>query len=295
MPCYWGRMPRFRYVRCDVFSAKPFGGNPLAVFTDARGLDSSTMQAIALEMNLSETVFILPAASGGLARIRIFTPRVELDFAGHPTIGAAFVLSRPLQTDRLMLETGVGSIAVRVDREGADPRAAWLELPLPDAEAFDASAKLLAALGLSDAVTPIQRYRFGVTHVLVQLADPQAVASLTPDLAALSRLGGFGVVVFAQDQSTVRARVFAPGLGVSEDPATGSAVAPMAFHIHRFGATPSNHRLTVAQGVELGRPSTLQAEYAYEGAELRRIFVGGECVLLGRGEWSLPGRVTEQA
>lgn len=284
-------MLRLRYVRCDVFSSQPFGGNPLAVFTDARQLDPSTMQAIALEMNLSETVFILPADRGGTAKIRIFTPKVELDFAGHPSIGAAFVLARPLQTDHLVLEAGVGDIAVHVDRDGALPRGASLDLSLPEVATFEDPSALLTGLGLSEAITPICRYRFGITHVLVQVASADQVASITPDLPTLSALGPIGIVVFAQQGPTIRARVFVPAMGVAEDPATGSAVAPIALHIHSHATTPIGRTLSITQGLELGRPSELRAELVFEGDSLTRIRVGGDCVLLGRGEWQLPGRV----
>ncbi len=285
-------MPRLRYVRCDVFSSQPFGGNPLAVFTDARSLDTATMQAIALEMNLSETVFILPAAQGGTAKIRIFTPKVELDFAGHPTLGAAFVLSRPLQTDRLMLETGMGTIEVRVDRDGANPVAAWLNLPLPEVSAVENPLELLSALGLSHAVTPIVRYRFGIAHILVQVASAEEVGRVTPNLVTLAALGPVGVVVFAQQGTELHARVFVPGAGVAEDPATGSAVAPLALHVYSHATNPIGRALNISQGREIGRPSELRAELVFDGDRLERVLVGGECVLLGRGEWQLPGRVT---
>lgn len=284
-------MLRLRYVRCDVFSHRPFGGNPLAVFTDGRGLEASTMQAIALEMNLSETVFILPAASGGTARIRIFTPRVELGFAGHPTLGAAFVLARPLQSDRLQLETGAGVISAYIEREGADPRAVWLDLPLPEVSDQPDPETVLRALGLSGAVTPIRRYTFGFTHVLIQLEHAEQVSSLAPDLAALRPLGPVGVVVFAADGATVHARVFVPGVGVAEDPATGSAAAPIALHLHTQARLGELRSLTISQGQELGRPSELRAALQFEGDRLTRIRVGGDCVLLGRGEWQLPGQV----
>lgn len=281
-----------RYVRCDVFSHQPFGGNPLAVFTDGRGLETSTMQAIAREMNLSETVFVLPAMSGGHLRIRIFTPRVELDFAGHPTIGAAFVLSRPLQTDRLLLETAVGNVTARIDREGADPRAAWLDLPLPEVLTHEDPDALLRALGLRGVVTPIARYRYGITHVLVQVEHAEQVAQLSPDMTALERLGPIGVVVFAQSEGAVRARVFVPGAGVAEDPATGSAVAPIALHLYRNARLGAVRSLAIEQGSELGRPSELMANLQFKGEQLERIHVGGECVLLGRGEWQLPGQAS---
>lgn len=284
-------MLHLRYVRCDVFSHRPFGGNPLAVFTDARGLETATMQAIALEMNLSETVFLLPSTSGGSAKIRIFTPRTELDFAGHPTLGAAFVLARPLQSDRLVLETGAGLIPVEVEREGADPRAAWIELPLPEASEQREPGHLLRALGLSGAVTPIKRYHFGITHVVVQVERAEQVVAVTPDMASLKHLGPIGVVVFAQDGATLRARVFVPGLGVPEDPATGSAVAPMLLHLYDHQRLGQQGGVTISQGQELGRPSELRGELLFDGERPVRIRVGGECVLLGRGEWQLPGQV----
>jgi trans-2,3-dihydro-3-hydroxyanthranilate isomerase len=283
-------MPRLRYVRCDVFSRRPFGGNPLAVFTDARAIDAATMQAIAQEMNLSETVFVLPAAAAGLAKIRIFTPKVELAFAGHPTLGAAFVLSRPLQTDGLLLETGMGNIGVRIERDGANPVAAWLDLPLPEVSAVEDPGSLLLALGLSHAVTPILRYSFGIAHLLVQVQSAEQVASVTPNLAALAALGPVGVVVFAQSGTNLRARVFVPGAGVPEDPATGSAVAPLALHVHSHAQNPIGRALRITQGVEIGRPSELLAELCFNGERLERILVGGGCVLLGRGELQLPGR-----
>lgn len=284
-------MLHLRYVRCDVFSHRPFGGNPLAVFTDARAIEAATMQAIALEMNLSETVFLLPAMSGGSAKIRIFTPRAELDFAGHPTIGAAFVLARPLQTDRLLLETGAGLIPVEVEREGADPRAAWIELPLPEASEHHEPELLLRALGLSGAVTPIKRYHFGITHVVVQAERAEQVVALTPDMASLKQLGPVGVVVFAQDGAALRVRVFVPGLGVAEDPATGSAVAPMLLHLYEHACLGQQRSVTVSQGLELGRPSELRGELLFDGDRPVKIRVGGDCVLLGRGEWQLPGQV----
>lgn len=280
-----------RYVRCDVFSRRPFGGNPLAVFTDGRGLETSTMQAIAQEMNLSETVFVLPAVAGGHMRIRIFTPRVELDFAGHPTIGAAFVLARPLQTDRLVLETGVGNVSTRVEREGADPRAAWLDLPLPEVLPHDDPDSLLRALGLPGAITPVERYHYGFTHIVVQAKDADAVAALSPNLGLLEQLGPVGVVVFANNGDTVRVRVFVPGAGVAEDPATGSAVAPIALHLHRYSGLGASRSLSLEQGIELGRPSELRANLQFEGEQLKRIHVGGDCALLGRGEWQLAGQV----
>ena len=296
-------MQLVRYVRCDVFSDRVFGGNPLAVFTDGRALATETMQRIASEMNLSETVFILPAEQGATAKIRIFTPKLELPFAYHPTLGAAIVLSRPLQTDQLVLETRIGAIPVHIEREGANPKAAFMTLPPPAVEPVEDPQLVLDALGLDAPSSPILRYSYGISHLVVELADPNLVSQLIPNLAELAYLEPVGVIVCARTETQissvddlatthVRARVFVPGAGVPEDPATGSAVAPIALHLHRHAGGASQHRIVISQGTELGRPSTLQATVQDGPGHIRQIEVGGDCVVLGRGEWQVPGRVS---
>jgi trans-2,3-dihydro-3-hydroxyanthranilate isomerase len=296
-------MLQVRYVRCDVFSNRPFGGNPLAVFTDARALTSDTMQRIAAEMNLSETVFLLPAEQGHTAKLRIFTPKLELPFAGHPTLGAALVLSRPLQTDRLTLETRIGPIAIRIEREGAVPKGAYMTLPPPTVEPVEDPQLVLDALGLESTVSPLRRYSYGISHIVVEVDDPTLVSGLVPNFAELTYLGPVGVVVCAVTGRgatssqhgaplAVRARVFVPGAGVPEDPATGSAVGPIALHLQRHFQEGHPQEVVITQGVELGRSSELRALVHSTEGQIRQIEVGGDGVILGRGEWQLPGQVS---
>lgn len=292
-------MLEVRYVRCDVFSDHPFGGNPLAVFTDGRALDTETMQQIANEMNLSETVFILPAEQGNTARLRIFTPRLEIPFAGHPTLGAAVVLARPLQADHLVLETRIGAIPIRIDRTAADPRVAHMVLPPCTVEEVPKPAIVLEALGIEAANTPLFRYSYGISHIVVMLDSPRLLAQLTPNFAEMAYLGPVGVVACAIVPSEeaplsahtavqVHARVFAPGFGVPEDPATGSAVTPIAMHLHRHGHLAGRTEVHITQGLELGRPSRLYARLLLDNLDIRHVEVGGEVVVLGRGSWHLP-------
>ena len=181
-------MPEFRYVICDVFTDRPLEGNPLAVFTDARGIPEALLQPLAREMHLSETVFCYPARAGGHVRIRIFTPDHELPFAGHPVLGAAFVLAAPLQLPEIVLETGVGPVPVRIERDG--PRIVFGRMvqPVPRVEAVADPAPLLRALGVARAALPVELYDNGPRHVFVALDSEAEVAALQPDFQALARL-----------------------------------------------------------------------------------------------------------
>src|SRR4029453_371500 len=181
-------MPAFRYVICDVFTDRPLEGNPLAVFTDARGIPEALLQPLAREMHLSETVFCYPARGTGHVRIRIFTPEHELPFAGHPVLGSAFVLAAPLQLPEIVLETGVGPVPVRIERDG--PRIVFGRMvqPVPRVEAFAESPALLRARGVWGAPLPVELYDNGPRHVFVALDSEAAVAALQPDFQALGRL-----------------------------------------------------------------------------------------------------------
>jgi trans-2,3-dihydro-3-hydroxyanthranilate isomerase len=145
-------MARFRYVIADVFTGTPLTGNQLAVFTDAREIPEDQMQAIAREMNFSETVFVLPPAGDGHVRIRIFTPAAELPFAGHPILGSAFVLAGPLQLIEIRLETGLGVVPVRVEREGARIAFGWMVQPVPTWKPYADEAEARAALGIEGPI-----------------------------------------------------------------------------------------------------------------------------------------------
>src|SRR3989454_194510 len=192
----------FRYVICDVFTDRPLAGNQLAVFTDARLVPEHLLQPIAREMNFSETVFVYPAAKGGNARIRIFTPFNELPFAGHPVLGSAFVLAGPMQLPTIGLQTGLGLVS------------------------------------------------------------------------GVAQGGGL----------RWKTRMFAPGHGINEDPATGSAAGPLACHLVRHGLIQPGEEIEITQGVEIGRPSTLFARAGGTRERIASVEVGGCAVTVARGE-----------
>jgi len=280
-------MRRFRYVVCDVFTDVPLAGNQLAVFTDARDLTGEDMQALALEVGFSESVFVLPpAVADADVRIRIFTPARELPFAGHPVLGTAFVLGGPLSKVVVRLETGAGVVPVTLERDG--PRIVFgrMEQPVPPWAAFDREEELLAALGVAASGLPVEWYDLGPGHVYVELGSAGEVAALEPDLAALARVTHLGANCFARDGAAWKTRMFAPVHGVSEDPATGSAAGPLAVHLARHGRIPFGERIEIHQGEEIGRPSTLFAEAHGEGDRIDRIEVGGSAVTVARGEFA---------
>ena len=224
-------MPTLRYVVADVFTDTPLEGNQLAVFTDARDLDDTLMQRLALELKFSETVFVLPAEGDGHARIRIFTPTIEVPFAGHPTLGSAFVLGAPLQLDEIRLETGRGVVPVRLERDGGRISFGRMTQPIPTIEPYDEEKELLAALGVERSQLPVELYDNGIRHVYVALESEGAVAELRPDLGRLARLPAvLGINTFAGAGSRWKTRMFAPGDVGPEDPATGSAAGPLALH-----------------------------------------------------------------
>jgi len=280
---------RFRYVVADVFTAEPLTGNALAVFTDGRDLSGEEMQALALELHLSETVFVLPPRTEDAdVRIRIFTPAVELPFAGHPTLGTAFVLGGPLSKVVLRIETGAGIVPVTLEREG--PRIVFgrMEQPVPRWEPVSDPGAILAALGVERSELPVERYELGPGHVYVALASPAAVRGLSPDLGALARATNDGVNCFAPvEGERWKTRMFAPNHGVPEDPATGSAAGPLAVHLARHGRIAFGERIEIEQGAEIDRPSTLYATAFGDGERVDAVEVGGSAVVVARGEFSL--------
>ena len=276
-------MGAFRYVIADVFTDVPFAGNQLAVFTDAREIPEERLQELARELNLSETVFVYPAAGEGHARLRIFTPTLELPFAGHPVLGTAFVLGGPLQLGELLLETGAGVVPVRLERDGSRIAFGWMRQPVVTAEEFEQAGELLALLGVERSGLPVELYRQGPGHVYVGLESPEAVAALRPDFFALEELSPYGTDCFAHDGGVWKSRVFVPAHGVGEDPATGSAAGPLALHLARHGRIDFGEEIEIEQGVEIGRPSTLHA-VAHSPEE---VDVGGSAVVVARGEFRL--------
>jgi trans-2,3-dihydro-3-hydroxyanthranilate isomerase len=278
----------YRYVIVDVFTDRALAGNQLAVFTDARGLDTETMQALAREINFSESTFVLTAENGGHAKMRIFTPVTELPFAGHPTLGTAFVLGGPLQTDELRLETSRGIVPVRLEREDSRLVFGRMEQPIPSVQPYDAESELLAALGVEGSELPVELYDNGMRHVYVALASEEEVAGLRPDLARLELPPDLGINCFAGSGGRWKTRMFAPGGGVAEDPATGSAAGPLALHLARHGRIAFGDEIEISQGAEIGRPSTLFARVEGTPEQVERVEVGGSAVIVARGEFRLP-------
>ena len=281
-------MAAFRYVIADVFTDTPLAGNGLAVFTDARELAEARLQPLARELNLSETVFVYPPEQSGHAKIRIFTPAKELPFAGHPTLGTAFVLGGPLQLEEIRLETQAGVIPVRLEREGPRITFGWMTQLVPTVQPYDGERELLSALGVERAHLPVELYDNGLETVCVALDSEEAVAALDPDLGALSRLpGGMNVSCFAGAGARWKTRMFAPAGGVPEDPATGSAAGPLACHVVRHGLAEPGTQLEITQGVEIKRPSTLHARVDGSAEQIEKVEVGGSAVVVARGEFRL--------
>ncbi len=274
-----------RYVLVDVFTNKPLEGNQLAVFTDARGITSEQMQRLAREMNLSESVFVLPAEQGGDARIRIFTPANELPFAGHPVLGSAFVIGDPLQRNHLRLETGKGIVPIELTREGIRIVFGRMQQPIPTWRRYEREAELLAALGVQRSRLPVEAYDNGPLHVYVELDGEEAVAALKPDFSALSSLPGVGANCFAGSGRSWKTRMFAPAHGVSEDPATGSAAGPLAIHLARHGRIKFGEEIEIRQGAEVRRPSLLYARAYGSPQKIERVEVGGSALTVARGEF----------
>jgi trans-2,3-dihydro-3-hydroxyanthranilate isomerase len=308
----------YRYYTLDVFTDRLFGGNPLAVFPDAGRLSGEQMQRIARELNLSETVFILPERPEGAPdawRVRIFTPGTELPFAGHPTVGTAFLLAslgrvRPPaggQEAHLTLHEGVGPVAVRVRFEGARALSAQLAAARPPEERGQplSPGALEALLNLSPGdVLATGRYMpaaisCGVPFLVVPLRDRAALGRARLDMASWDRLLSrawaphlYLVTGLGTAEGPLAARMFAPGMGIPEDPATGAAATALAAYLGaREGRTggPGVRRWTVSQGVEMGRPSTLHLEAEVDGAGgVGAVRVEGGAVLVGSGAIHVP-------
>ena len=282
-------MRHIPYELCDVFTDRPLAGNALAVFTDADDIDSATMQALARETNLSESAFVLRATSAAAdAAIRIFTPTMELPFAGHPTLGTAFVLAARRQQDTITLDTGRGSVSVRLNHEVGRAGFGWMTQPLPRIETYRDTTKLMAALGVSASRLPVELYDNGPHYVYVELDTPGEIAALAPDVARLAALGSTAFSVFARNGATWKCRVFAPGEGIVEDPATGAAAGPLAVHLARHGRIAFGDEIVIEQGAEIGRPSTLHARARGSSDRLDSVEVGGHAVLVGQGAFRLP-------
>jgi trans-2,3-dihydro-3-hydroxyanthranilate isomerase len=276
-------------VIADVFCDTALEGNPVAVFTDAGDLDGATMQRLARELNLSETVFLVgDVPEGADVRARIFTPGAELPFAGHPVLGTAFVVGGSRGLDTVRIATGAGIVPVALVREGDTIVSGEMEQPIPRWEPMPAPTAqvVLDALGVSESLLPVEVYDLGPRHCYIVLESEAEVAALRPDFQALAAAGSFGVAcVHADGSDRVHARVFHPGVGVPEDPATGSAAGPLAVHLARHGVTRFGQRIVIAQGEEIGRPSRLEAVAEGSGDVITRVAVGGGAVIVADGRF----------
>ena len=286
------------YCTLDVFTDRRFGGNPLAVVLDARGLDDATMQLITREFNYSETTFVLPPANPAhTAHVRIFTPGGELPFAGHPTVGTAFALATlgRLGADvrDIVFEEGVGPVPVRVERNaaGTAERCTLTVAQAPElVEAIDECSTAAAMLGLENgAVTSAPEvWSCGVPFLVVPLADVSALACARLDLECWRTLldGRSTQKVYPVarlSDRTWRVRMFAPGLGVAEDPATGSAAAALAGWLARHAGGNGHKQWQILQGEEIGRPSVIALDFEQIDGVARRVRVGGRAVMVARG------------
>ncbi len=292
----------------DVFTDTPLGGNPLAVVLDAEGLDKARMQAIAREFNLSETVFVLPAeAPAHTARLRIFTPKGELPFAGHPTVGTAVLLAELNGADAgarrdaiIVLEEEVGPVRVGVRmRPGEAPFAAFDVPKLPrDGGAPAPEDQIAAALGLAPSEIGFEnhvpsRFTAGIAFTFVPVRDLETIGRariVAQHWAAGFRGDSLGAAYLycrqtVHTHSHFHARMFAPGLGLPEDPATGAAAAAFAGVLHRFDAPTSGaHSCLIEQGYEMSRPSSITLEVEIAGGEMRNVRIGGHAVHVMKGE-----------
>jgi trans-2,3-dihydro-3-hydroxyanthranilate isomerase len=305
----------YRYLHYDVFTDHLFGGNQLAVFLDGRGLPAGTMQAIAKEMNFSETTFVLPPETAGTdVRMRIFTPGEELPMAGHPTIGSTFALARAgviaAGRDRVVFGLGVGPVPVSLTWKGDDLSFAWMTQPNPvfgDPIADPSGAAVALSLppaAVAGTALPVQVVSCGLPFLFVPLTTRSAVDGVVVNRDALDRLlqsantSAHGVFVFSaqpardrrdrNDRATVYSRMFAPDIGVAEDPATGGASGPLGCYLvrHKVVTPEKAGAMLSLQGVKMGRPSHVHISIGLgkDGTgEIASVRVGGESVLAGEG------------
>ena len=297
-------MRKYEFLQLDVFTDRPFEGNQLAVFPDGRGLPVETMQAIAKEMNFAESTFILPADGKGDVRMRIFTPGEELPMAGHPTIGSTFALAH-LGTiargrEQFVFELGVGPTPVALEWGEDGLSFAWMTQRVPEFGRSPSDLDQLAealGLGLDDLAQgpPPQEVSCGVPFLFVRLASRQAVDAAEADRRALERfyeahgLTMLPIFIFTtergSDEASCYSRMFAPGFGIVEDPATGGASGPLgSYLVHHGVVTPDEGRRMVSlQGRRMGRPSWIHIDIGTSDGTIDKVRVGGKAVLIGEG------------
>lgn len=288
------------FYTLDVFADRAYAGNPLAVVLDAQGLDASAMQSIAREFNLSETVFVFePRNPINTAALRIFTPARELPFAGHPTVGTACLLAHlrarellAAQDLRVVLEEPIGEVVCVARHRRGQALASYFTLPRRPEPAGDApsAASLAAGLGLAESDIGFGAHvpsvwGVGAPHIFVPVATPEALSRADPRKTAWGADGGPSVYLYCSaGRERFRARMFAGGWGIVEDPATGSAAASFAGVVMSFDPPgEGDHMLMIEQGVEMGRPSLISLGLEIDGGALRAATVGGSAVIVSEG------------
>jgi len=298
-----------KFYQADVFTSQPFGGNPVAVFPDAQGLTDDQLQQIAREMNLSETVFVFPPTDpAALVRLRIFTPTQEIPFAGHPVVGTMFVLAQlgslatPEPVTRVVQECNIGLFPVEVHaHDGAVTRVVMTQ-PAPQfLENIDDTEDLYnvaGAMGISKHVIaetkwPLAVVSTGFPVLIVPVRTLTAVRSIVPDHSAIvelsSRFGVNGVMVFTtvtvEPFATVHTRMFAPSIGIPEDPATGSASGALGAYLVQNGVVEvaPMTEIIIEQGYEIERPSRILVQVESDDDMIQSVKVGGQCVMVAEG------------
>jgi trans-2,3-dihydro-3-hydroxyanthranilate isomerase len=287
---------QFEFVTVDVFTDRRFGGNPLAVFPDALGLTAPQMQAIAGEFNLSETTFVLPAKDPAhTAEVRIFTPKSEMPFAGHPNVGTAFVLaSRNPGCERLVFEEKAGLVPLDILSEAGDITGARLTAPQPLMRGAEYPVDAVAAAcGIEPGDIETGNHHpcaagCGATFVFAEVETRKALAAARPSTDHFARhfASNVGIHLYLRDggEVDIRARMFAPLAGVPEDPATGSANIALAGLLASLRPEPDlSLRLRIVQGVEMGRPSLMDASAEKRDGRVVETRIGGRCVPVMRG------------
>ena len=302
---------RFRYLHFDVFTDTRFGGNQLAVFLDTAGLSSVQMQAMAREMNFAESTFVMPAESADTSvRMRIFTPAAEMPMAGHPVIGSTFALARegriPQGAPAWTFGLNIGPLPVELQWREGQLAFAWMTQRNPEFGPPEEIAPVARALGLADKVIggnglPVQQVSCGVPVLIVPVATRADVDSAAPDAAlmhALKDKSGVSHFVFylyttdrtgADDAATVYTRMFAPELGIYEDPATGGASGPLGAYLVHHGVVPPEQARAMLnlQGKKLGRPSWLHISIESADGAISRVRVGGTSVFVAEGSFEI--------
>ncbi len=293
---------KYTYCICDVFTHTRFGGNQLAVLPDARGLNDAQMQQIARELNFSESTFVFPPDEGNTRKVQIFTPTREVPFAGHPNIGTAFVLATAGElgeigeSNEIVFEEKAGLVRISIRKSEQGTISCELEAPQVFSLGEELPAELLAealCLHASEIVTdthPPIVASVGLPFVMVELRDRSILQKASINPLGFQRIAEQGVMpdihlyVRSDDEFDIRTRMFAPHDGVPEDPATGSAncaLAGLLCHFHESASGKFDWR--IAQGVEMGRPSLLQARAEKNADKVVSTWIGGSCVMVSQG------------